>query len=112
METVSRGFTRSTHRHFEPDQAHVTPPFSLILTEIPQSAIRAVIRNTGCNHDGHSPGLTTPAKEAQVELMQLTYARAKLDPAETRFFEAHGTGTNVGDPIEASAIAEIFAKTR
>ncbi|KAL5919125.1 hypothetical protein ACKVV7_007048 [Pyricularia oryzae] len=74
--------------------------------------IRAVIRNTGCNHDGHSPGLTTPAKEAQVELMQLTYARAKLDPAETRFFEAHGTGTNVGDPIEASAIAEIFAKTR
>ncbi|TLD11441.1 hypothetical protein PspLS_11937 [Pyricularia sp. CBS 133598] len=74
--------------------------------------IRAVIRNTGCNHDGHSPGLTAPAKEAQVELMRLTYAQAKLGPTETRFFEAHGTGTNVGDPIEASAIAEIFAKTR
>ncbi|KAH9430658.1 hypothetical protein MCOR02_007994 [Pyricularia oryzae] len=74
--------------------------------------IRAVIRNTGCNHDGHSPGFTAPAKEAQAELMQLTYAQAKLDPAETRFFEAHGTGTNVGDPTEASAIAEMFAKSR
>ncbi|KAK2042138.1 polyketide synthase [Colletotrichum somersetense] len=74
--------------------------------------IRAVIRNTGCNHDGHSPGLTAPAKEAQAELMRLTYAQAQLDPSETRFFEAHGTGTNVGDPTEASAISEMFTPYR
>ncbi|TDZ33845.1 Reducing polyketide synthase FUB1 [Colletotrichum spinosum] len=74
--------------------------------------MRAVIRNSGCNHDGHSPGLTAPAKEAQAELMRLTYAQANLDPAETRFFEAHGTGTNVGDPTEAAAISEMFTPYR
>ncbi|KAI8628041.1 polyketide synthase [Xylariaceae sp. FL1651] len=74
--------------------------------------IRAVIRNSGCNHDGHSPGLTAPAKESQAELMRKTYAQAGLDPSETRFFEAHGTGTPVGDPIEASAISEMFTPYR
>ncbi|KAI0855253.1 polyketide synthase [Xylaria cubensis] len=74
--------------------------------------IRAVIRNTGCNHDGHSPGLTAPARESQAELMRKTYAQAGLDPSFTRFFEAHGTGTPVGDPIEASAISEMFTPYR
>ncbi|TGJ80361.1 hypothetical protein E0Z10_g8409 [Xylaria hypoxylon] len=74
--------------------------------------IRAVIRNSGCNHDGHSPGLTAPAKESQAELMRKTYAQAGLDPSATRFFEAHGTGTPVGDPIEASAISEMFTPYR
>ncbi|GAW21488.1 hypothetical protein ANO14919_110090 [Xylariales sp. No.14919] len=74
--------------------------------------IRAVIRNSGANHDGHSPGLTAPAKESQAALMRKTYAQAGLDPAVTRFFEAHGTGTPVGDPIEASAISEMFTPYR
>ncbi|TVY81512.1 Reducing polyketide synthase FUB1 [Lachnellula suecica] len=74
--------------------------------------IRAVIRNSGANHDGHSPGLTAPAKESQAELMRRTYAQAGIDPAQTRFFEAHGTGTPVGDPIEASAISEMFTPYR
>ncbi|KAI1745051.1 polyketide synthase [Xylaria scruposa] len=68
--------------------------------------------NTGCNHDGHSPGLTAPARESQAELMRKTYAQAGLDPSLTRFFEAHGTGTPVGDPIEASAISEMFTPYR
>ncbi|PVH93633.1 mycocerosic acid synthase [Periconia macrospinosa] len=74
--------------------------------------IRAVIRNTGCNHDGHSASLSAPSKEAQSELMAHTYAQVKLDPSETRFFEAHGTGTPVGDPIEAGAISGMFSKYR
>ena len=44
--------------------------------------------------------------------MRKTYAQAGLDPSETRFFEAHGTGTPVGDPIEASAISEMFTPYR
>ncbi|KAI1337734.1 beta-ketoacyl synthase domain-containing protein [Xylariaceae sp. FL0016] len=72
--------------------------------------IRALVRNTGSNHDGHSPGLTQPTKDAQVQLMRQTYAG--LDPSLTRYIEAHGTGTPVGDPIEASAIGEIFARHR
>ena len=75
-------------------------------------AIRAVIRNSGCNQDGHSPGLTAPLMESQAELMRKTYSQAQIDPAETRFFDAHSTGTAVGDPIESGAIASVFNSFR
>ncbi|KAI0879159.1 polyketide synthase [Hypoxylon argillaceum] len=70
--------------------------------------IRAVVRNSGSNQDGRSPGITQPTKAAQVDLIKRVYSQASLDMSLTRFFEAHGTGTSVGDPIEASAIGEIF----
>ncbi|GAP87706.2 putative polyketide synthase [Rosellinia necatrix] len=70
--------------------------------------IRAVIRNSGSNQDGRSPGITQPTKAAQVDLIRRVYSQAGLDMSATRFFEAHGTGTSVGDPIEASAIGEAF----
>ena len=75
-------------------------------------AIRAVIRNTGCNQDGHSPGLTAPLMESQLALMRKTYAQANVDPSETLFFDAHSTGTAVGDPIEGGAIASMFNQYR
>ncbi|KAJ4387459.1 hypothetical protein N0V93_008051 [Gnomoniopsis smithogilvyi] len=74
--------------------------------------IRAVIRNSGANHDGKGAGLTAPVREAQLELMRKCYAQAKIDPSETRFFEAHGTGTNAGDPTEAGAISDMFSHHR
>ncbi|KAA8905059.1 fatty acid synthase S-acetyltransferase [Sphaerosporella brunnea] len=70
--------------------------------------IRAVCRATGSNQDGKSPGITQPTRKAQATLIRETYATGGLDLHTTRFFEAHGTGTPVGDPIEASAIAEVF----
>ncbi|KAI1125068.1 polyketide synthase [Nemania abortiva] len=70
--------------------------------------IRAVVRNSGSNQDGRSPGITQPTKAAQVDLIRRVYSQAGLDMSATRFFEAHGTGTSVGDPIEASAIGEVF----
>lgn len=42
----------------------------------------------------------------------MCYAQAKIDPSETRFFEAHGTGTNAGDPTEAGAISDMFSRYR
>ncbi|QSZ36869.1 hypothetical protein DSL72_006752 [Monilinia vaccinii-corymbosi] len=70
--------------------------------------IRAVIRNTGTNQDGRTPGITQPSKEAQASLIQETYHRAGLDFKDTGFFEAHGTGTPIGDPREAEAIGIAF----
>jgi len=52
--------------------------------------IRAVIRATGSNSDGHTPGITQPSKDAQERLIGDTYAKAGLNFGETRFFEAHG----------------------
>ncbi|KAL3448148.1 hypothetical protein BJX65DRAFT_317699 [Aspergillus insuetus] len=74
--------------------------------------IRAVIRSTGSNSDGRTPGIAQPSREAQERLIRETYAKANLTPTMTRFFEAHGTGTAVGDPIEAAAIGAVFGSHR
>lgn len=52
--------------------------------------VRAVIRATGSNQDGRTPGITQPSSEAQAMLIQKTYEKAGLDMKFTRFFEAHG----------------------
>ena len=76
-------------------------------------AIRAVIRATGLNQDGRTNGgITQPSGEAQKALILDTFRRSNLDMKAVRFFEAHGTGTAIGDPIEASAIGESFRPYR
>lgn len=74
--------------------------------------IECLIRETGVNQDGKSTGLTVPSSEAQAALIRSTYSRAGLNLADPRdwpqYFEAHGTGTKVGDPREANAIQTAF----
>ncbi|KAL6231683.1 hypothetical protein BDW75DRAFT_243677 [Aspergillus navahoensis] len=74
--------------------------------------IRAVIQATGTNQDGRTPGITQPDLESQVLLMRRTYQQAKLEMGPTRFFEAHGTGTVIGDVTEANAIGQAFRDSR
>ncbi|KIW12713.1 hypothetical protein PV08_09991 [Exophiala spinifera] len=74
--------------------------------------IRAVIRGTGVNQDGHTTGITVPNSDAQADLILSTYSAAKLDLSETAYFEAHGTGTAVGDPLELAAVARTLGKAR
>lgn len=52
--------------------------------------IRAVIRATGSNQDGRTPGITQPSYEAQATLIRDTYQAAGLSLSTTRYFEAHG----------------------
>ncbi|KAI1260128.1 putative polyketide synthase [Xylariaceae sp. FL1019] len=75
------------------------------------NTIRAIIRATGTNQNGRT-NLAQPSKEHQMQLIEATYRKAGLDMATTRFFEAHGTGTAIGDPIEAMAIGNAFAPNR
>ncbi|KAJ9296558.1 hypothetical protein DTO271G3_5256 [Paecilomyces variotii] len=72
--------------------------------------IEALIRGSGINSDGQSPGITMPAAAAQAALIRNTYQRAGLDPVKDRcqYFECHGTGTAAGDPVEAQAISEAL----
>ncbi|KAJ3942859.1 uncharacterized protein N0V96_007088 [Colletotrichum fioriniae] len=74
--------------------------------------IRAVIRGTGTNADGKTPGITQPSAEAQAELIRSTYEKAGLSYSDTQYFEAHGTGTPLGDPIELSAIGATLGSGR
>ena len=74
--------------------------------------VRAIVRGSGCNHDGKTRGLHLPSAEAQEALIRETYTRAGLDMKDTAYCEAHGTGTAAGDPLEAKALAATLGKAR
>lgn len=57
-------------------------------------------------------GIALPSKSAQENLIRRLYAEAGLETSETSYLETHGTGTQAGDPLEAGAIASIFAEGR
>lgn len=71
-------------------------------------AIRAVIRSTVTNHDGKTPNFSQPCPISQEKLIRHAYQVASIDAIhETPVFECHGTGTAVGDVIEASVVAKM-----
>ncbi|KAI9768100.1 MAG: putative Hybrid PKS-NRPS biosynthetic cluster [Geoglossum simile] len=74
--------------------------------------IDCIIRETAVGQDGKTKGITMPSAAAQANLIRATYARAGLDLSKRRdrpqYFEAHGTGTPAGDPIEAEAVSTAF----
>ncbi|KAJ9399870.1 hypothetical protein DTO282F9_3218 [Paecilomyces variotii] len=74
--------------------------------------IRAVVRASATNHDGTKQGITLPSSTAQEDLIRRVYSNAGLNPADTQYFEAHGTGTARGDPIETRAIGAVFSESR
>ncbi|KAF2800540.1 ketoacyl-synt-domain-containing protein [Melanomma pulvis-pyrius CBS 109.77] len=74
--------------------------------------IRAVVRATGANQDGRTPSLTSPSQTAQEALIRETYERAGIDLRATALVESHGTGTAVGDPIEARALGNVLGVGR
>ncbi|KAI1114223.1 ketoacyl-synt-domain-containing protein [Nemania sp. NC0429] len=74
--------------------------------------IISIIAGSGINQDGRTPGITMPCGEAQENLMRQVYKNSGIDPADCGFVEAHGTGTRVGDPIEATAIHNVFHQGR
>lgn len=74
--------------------------------------ILAVIAGSAVNTDGHKSGLTIPNPQAQAALMSAVYEQAGIGPNNIDYFEAHGTGTSVGDPIETHAIGLALGQKR
>ncbi|HXC26243.1 MAG TPA: type I polyketide synthase [Gemmatimonadaceae bacterium] len=70
--------------------------------------ILAVIRGSAINQDGRSSGITAPNGAAQRQVIRQALQAAKVAPADISYIEAHGTGTSLGDPIEAHALAAEF----
>lgn len=75
-----------------------------------QDRVLAVIRGSAINQDGRTNGLTAPSGLAQQRLLQRALKEAGVSPSQVGYFEAHGTGTALGDPIEVEAIAEVVGK--
>ncbi len=68
------------------------------------------IRGVGMSTDGQG-GLTRPTQAGQCLALRRAWADAALDPALADYFEAHGTGTATGDPVELAALAQCVAHT-
>ncbi len=70
--------------------------------------IYAVIRGIGASSDGRGKGITAPNPEGQKRALERAWRDAGLSPAQAAYFEAHGTGTRVGDEIELSSLSGVI----
>lgn len=85
-------------------------PFSRALAD--GDRIYATILATGVNQDGRTPGITMPDAAQQEALLREICRKAGVAPRDVQYIEAHGTGTPVGDPIEANAIGSVLSEGR
>ena len=74
--------------------------------------VLAVIRASAVNQDGPSSSLTAPNGPAQEAVIRQALAFAGLAPRQIGFIEAHGTGTELGDPLEVKALGAVFGADR
>lgn len=73
--------------------------------------IYAVIKASYVNNDGNEgSNIAAPSYVAQSEVIDGSIRRAEIDPADIGYYEAHGTATRIGDPIEIKGITEAFKK--
>ncbi|MFJ2816608.1 SDR family NAD(P)-dependent oxidoreductase [Streptomyces sp. NPDC087294] len=74
--------------------------------------VYGVVRGSAVNNDGSGEGLTVPSRHAQAAVLERAYQRAGVDPADVGYVELHGTGTKVGDPVEAAALGAVLGVNR
>ncbi|HTI74675.1 MAG TPA: beta-ketoacyl synthase N-terminal-like domain-containing protein, partial [Mycobacterium sp.] len=74
--------------------------------------IIAVIAGSAVNHDGRSNGMLAPNPDAQADVLRKAYKDAGINPRDVDYIEAHGTGTILGDPIEADALGRVVGRGR
>ncbi|MGW5722472.1 SDR family NAD(P)-dependent oxidoreductase [Amycolatopsis sp. NPDC003865] len=74
--------------------------------------VLAVVRASAVNSDGASNGLTAPNGPSQERVIRRALKLAGLGPHEVDAVEGHGTGTKLGDPIEANALLATYGRDR
>jgi acyl transferase domain-containing protein/acyl-CoA synthetase (AMP-forming)/AMP-acid ligase II/acyl carrier protein len=105
FDAAANGYVRS-----EGCGVVVLKPLSKALAD--GDPVYAVVRGSAINQDGRSNGLTAPNGQSQEAVLRAAYRDAGITPAEIEVIEAHGTGTSLGDPIEALALGSVLAEGR
>jgi acyl transferase domain-containing protein/NADPH:quinone reductase-like Zn-dependent oxidoreductase/acyl carrier protein len=70
--------------------------------------IYGVIRASVVNNDGGGEGLTAPSQQAQEEVLRRAYRKSGVRRGDVQYVELHGTGTKLGDRVEASALGAVL----
>ncbi|MEV6802724.1 beta-ketoacyl synthase N-terminal-like domain-containing protein, partial [Micromonospora rifamycinica] len=85
----------------------VLKPLSRALAD--GNRIYCLVAGGAVNNDGETESLTVPSRAAQEDLLRSAYARAGgVAAGQVRYVELHGTGTPVGDPVEAAALGAVL----
>ncbi|MFD5844300.1 SDR family NAD(P)-dependent oxidoreductase [Streptomyces chartreusis] len=105
FDARANGFVRG-----EGGGAVVLKPLSRALAD--GDDVLGVIHASAVNNDGSTPGLTVPGQETQERVLREAYDRSGLDLDAVQYVELHGTGTPVGDPIEAAALGAVLGAAR
>ncbi len=72
--------------------------------------IRAIIKGSAINNDGHlKVGYTAPSVAGQAEVIAEAMAVANVNPETVSYIQTHGTATALGDPIEIAALTQVFS---
>jgi non-ribosomal peptide synthase protein (TIGR01720 family) len=74
--------------------------------------VLAIVRGSAVNQDGRSNGINAPNPAAQEDVIRRALERAGTSPADVAYVEVHGTGTLLGDPIEARSLGAVLAAGR
>ncbi|MFF9003966.1 beta-ketoacyl synthase N-terminal-like domain-containing protein [Streptomyces achromogenes] len=90
--------------------AVVLKPLSRAIAD--SDRVYCVVSGSAVNNDGATEGLTVPSGEGQQAALRAAYRRAGVRPGDVQYVELHGTGTRVGDPIEASALGAVLGAGR
>lgn len=74
--------------------------------------VLAVIKGSAVNQDGFTNGLTAPNVKSQEDLIRVACKKAGIEPGGLQYVELHGTGTLLGDPVEAKALGKVLKEGR
>ncbi|MFF7459749.1 type I polyketide synthase, partial [Kitasatospora sp. NPDC008115] len=88
----------------------VLKPLSAALAD--GDRVHCLLAGSAVNNDGGGANLTAPDQRAQEEVLRLAHQRAGTAPSDLAYVELHGTGTPLGDPVEAAALGAVLGRAR
>lgn len=88
----------------------VLKPLSKALKDGDQ--IYGIIKGSAINQDGLTNGLPAPSPSGQYDVLKSAYNNGGINPKDVVYIETHGTGTVLGDAVEAKALGNIFKDIR